>query len=95
MSSPVDYLLLGRPLPQGSLTLDILLDRRSPPAWIARAVSLLREIPGVILRRILLTESEGDTSPSAAAGPLFSAFHRLSVGACPLFQPAEQRAGSG
>ncbi len=89
MSSPVDYLLLGRSLPHASLTLDILLDRPAPAAWIARAVSLLRDIPGVIPRRILLTESESDASPSDAAGPLFSAFHRLSVGACPLFQPAE------
>lgn len=93
MSSPsaADYLLLGRSLPARSIRLDVVLDRDAAATWAVRAVGVLRSMPGVDLRRVLLVRSEA-AGRSRTSGPLFAAFHRLSVRRCPLFQPAAPRA---
>lgn len=83
--STTDYLLFGRSLPDTTLTVDIVLQGLSPPVWVLRMIRLLRETPGVALRRILVIEHGAN---SACVGTwLFAAYHRMSVRACTLFQP--------
>ena len=85
MNNTTDYLLFGRSLPDTTLTLDILLHGLSPPVWVLRMIHLLRDTPGVALRRILVIEHDAN---SACVGTwLFAAYHRMSVRACTLFQP--------
>jgi hypothetical protein len=89
MNSPTDYLLLGRSLPSASITVDILLYRATRPNWVMRAIAILRETPGILVRKIFTGDSGENAQRSRAVSPLFAAFHDLSTRACPLFRLSE------
>jgi hypothetical protein len=85
MSNPLDYVLLGRSLPDTILTIDVLVDSLCPQAWVVHTTDLLCETPGVVLRQVLVIGSDPDSGRCHAK--LFTAYHRLSVQACKPFKP--------
>jgi hypothetical protein len=62
MPDPAPYLLLGRVLPEDTITLDAWVDAFPPPAWAWQAIIILARTPGVMLRRVVVAPAGWRTS---------------------------------
>ncbi len=93
MVDATGYLLLGRSLPNRTVSLDVLIADNHPAMWVENAISLLAHTPHIQLRRVVVVPADRVDLPGRDL--LFSRYAEICRARCDFLRPASSGFLSG